>query len=126
MPEKLCECGQKSHVRVKICPSCKKEFTKKEKLSKKKSKSIDTDITIGGWAKDVEKGMPKIEEPEPLPANKRLSVAEVREIVSYESLGYAILTYIQIDQILDEDLKILWIDAKEKMKKIINILYNII
>lgn len=119
MPEKICECGQKSHVRVKICPSCKKEFIKKEKLVKTKSaKSIDTDITIGGWAKDIEKGMPKIEEPEPLPANKRLNLTEIKHIVSEEGLGYAIMEYIDPKKIMDDVLRDMWTIAKKQLIEI--------
>lgn len=116
MPEKTCVCGQKSHVRVKICPSCNKVFEKKEKTAKIDNK-ISTDITIGAWAKDIPKGMPKIEEPEPL-KNVRLSVSEIRNIISEEGLGYAIIEYVDPKKITDDILRGMWTIAKKQLMEI--------
>lgn len=125
MPVKQCpKCSIANAVARKTCSACGEVFTKikKEKLSKKKEKTksnvIDTDITIGGWAKNIDKGMPKIEEPEPLPTNKRLNLTEIREIVSYEGLGYSILEYVDPKKIMDDVLRDMWTIAKKQLIEI--------
>jgi hypothetical protein len=120
MPEKICECGQKCHVRVKICPKCNKEFEKK--IKKEKVEKIDESITVGNWAKDKTKGLPEIVIPEPL-IGTSLSNEEIKSYISYEGLGYCLLTYIDAKKISDNKLKELWIDAKSKLKEIIQYLY---
>jgi hypothetical protein len=62
--------------------------------------------------------MPKIEEPEPLPANKRLSVAEIKHIVSEEGLGYAIMEYIDPKKIMDDVLRDMWSITKKQLIEI--------
>lgn len=68
--------------------------------------------------------MPDIEEPEPLSSDEQLSNDDVRNHISYEGIGYCILTYIGEAQILDKELQALWIEAKKILKKIIGKVYK--
>ena len=125
MPEKICECGNKVHVRVRICPKCKKEFVKKVKKEKKttKHKSLNEIVekaAVGEWLDDVPKGFPKQEIPEQLEKIKKtndflLDNDEIYDYIMYEGLGYCIMTYIQAEKIKDQKLSEMWTNCRKQM-----------
>ena len=126
MPEKICECGNKVHVRVRICPKCKKEFVKKAKKIKqqKNLNKIVEKAAVGEWIDDLPKGFPKQEIPEPLKKIKKtsdflLDNEEIYDYIMYEGLGYCIMTYIQAENIQDEKLKDMWKNCRKQMLEIL-------
>lgn len=112
MPLKQCpKCSKECGPRTKICPSCNYDFniqsSSSTKTTVKKSKQ-DSSLTKnvigqGTWIYDTTKGLPVVEIPEPL-TEKKLSVEQVREYISYEGLGYCIFTYIDAKKISDKPL----------------------
>lgn len=126
MPEKICDCGNKVHVRVRICPKCKKEFVKKAKKiqQQKNLNKIIEKAAVGEWIDDLPKGFPKQEIPEPLKKIKKtsdflLDNEEICDYIMYEGLGYCIMTYVQAENIKDEKLSKMWIDCRKQMLEIL-------
>jgi hypothetical protein len=110
MALKVCpECGAKVGVRTKKC-ACGYVFQPKQ------------NVEPGAWVADKMKGMPDIQQPEPLPDHP-LSIAEVRDCVSYEGLGYAIFSLIDPEKIYDTVLSGLWKRARRAMQEIQEYIY---
>ena len=125
MPVKICEnCKTENHVRKLACTNCSTNFPTKEKKTKKEKvlTSAPSTIGMGKWISDKVAGMPETTLPEP--NENELSNEELKVEISYNGLGYCIFEYIQPNQILDEELRKLWIDAKEKIKDVVVYLYE--
>lgn len=123
MPLKICpKCEQGCGPRSKKCPDCSYEFgaklaTPKSTRLKRHSRQL---IGIGAWINDMPKGMPLIERPEPLPANKKLTIDEISNYCAYEGLPFCVFEYIGSERIEDEKLAILWEDAKNRLSEVAN------
>jgi hypothetical protein len=115
MPKKTCpNCDAKHGVRKLKC-DCGYEFVKKKPATKK-----DQYIGIGAWINDIDKGMPEIEMPEPLPDKPaKLSVREVSHYAAYEGICFCIFAYIDHTRIKDKKLAKIWLEAKEKIVEVV-------
>ena len=122
MPYKICKsCGESNGVRCKSCKKCNAPFTPKQSIKNKNIEAIEK-IAGGTWRDEKPiKGMPQIETPEPL-GNGKLSMEEIKEAVRYEGVGYAILHYIQPEQIPDSTLRAMWKTCKAQMSEIVGYL----
>lgn len=122
MPYKICpKCNEQNGVRSHECKKCGEKFEiKKEKSVDKNAaalEKIEAQYARGSWISDKpHKGMPKLSDPEP--QNNDLNLTEIRDIISYEGLGWSIHHYIQPSQITDPKLREMWIEAKNKMIEI--------
>jgi len=115
MPLKTCpECGAEHGPRKKEC-DCGYAF-----VTKSNHPLIPEP---GGWVLDTGHGMPKIEPPEPLPKGQ-LDTETVRDIASYEGLGFTIYSFIPINRIADQQLRKLWGKAREAMQQIVEYIYD--
>jgi len=115
MPLKTCpECGAEHGPRKKEC-DCGYAFTTKS--------NHPLVPEPGGWVLDTGKGMPKIEPPEPLPRGQ-LDTEIVRDVISYEGLGFAIYSLIPASRISDPWLKKLWVKARNEMQRVVEYVYN--
>ena len=129
MPNKTCKnCQHKSHVRVRICPSCQQEFVKKISKTKKEKSNRQkkiAKIAVGSWIDDTPKDMPKVSMPSGLENEPQfLNNDTVKEYISYEGLGFCLMDYIPSNRLEDKDLKVLWEEARLKMVEIIKHLEN--
>lgn len=79
----------------------------------------------GGWLLDDLPGMPKVEQPDPLPRSRKLEAAEVRDYVAYEGLGYCVFEYFPSGKIADERLATLWSEARVALRKVIDYLETV-
>lgn len=127
MPNKICQnCKAENHVRRLSCVSCGTAFQhkSKEKKDKKDKKEIKNPSTIemGTWIKDIPKGMPTVEESPPIKV--MLNNDEIRSSIEYEGFGYCVSEYVDPKYIKDDELKRLWIDAKNKLKDVKRYLYK--
>lgn len=50
--------------------------------------------------------------------SKKLTVAQVQEVIESEGLEYAVLSYLLADKIANHDLSDLWTKAKEALEEI--------
>jgi len=116
MPLKVCpECGVKHGPRKKEC-DCGHAF-----IAKSNHPLIPEP---GGWVLDTGRGMPKIEQPGPLPKGQ-LDTEIVRDIISYEGLGFTIYSLIPANRIKDRRLQKLWSDARAAMQKVQEHIYDV-
>ena len=124
MPSKTCpQCSLTYGVRKLVC-DCGHDFGCK-RAGREAIKSGDALHPLypepGGWVLDKVKGMPDIYAPGPLPHGP-VDVETVRDIVSYEGLGFAIYSYIPAERISDLQLRMLWRDARAATQKIVEYL----
>jgi hypothetical protein len=115
MPQKTCpNCDAQHGVRKLKC-DCGYEFIKKKPATKK-----DQYIGIGSWIQDIDKGMPKIDMPEPLPDQPtKLTTRELSYYIAYEGICYCIFAYIDSTRIKDKKLAKMWQKAKEQLTEIV-------
>jgi len=59
--------------------------------------------------------------PEPLPSEP-LNASAVKDLVSFEGLGFSIYSYIPPGRISDLQLRALWQDARAAMQKVVEYL----
>lgn len=110
--KKVCKCGQEVGVRTKLCPFCSYDFEKgKQNIPKEELE------TVGTWVYDIEKGMPKICRPEPLPKGL-ISIDTIKEQFEYYGFSDCIWYFIPAKRIKDKKLQKLWIEARNTMKKV--------
>lgn len=70
--------------------------------------------------------MPKLQQPEPLPRDGKLSSQAVRdEYIAYEGLGYCVFEYIPAERLADPELQGLWKVAQEAMRDIVGYLETV-
>lgn len=123
MPLKVCpKCEQGCGPRSKQCPSCSHEFgvklaDPKPKRIKRRTREL---IGIGAWINDPPKDMPLVEQPEPLPANQKLTIDEISNYCAYEGLPFCVFEYIGSERIEDEGLARLWEDAKNRLSEVVS------
>jgi hypothetical protein len=126
MPSKKCpDCGKVYGVRQLTC-ECGHDFGCKR--SGKVMKCCQAPHPLypepGAWVADTVKGMPDISSPEPLPQGP-LDAATVKEVVSYEGLGYTVYTYIPPERIADSQLRKLWQEARTAMQRVVGYLETV-
>jgi hypothetical protein len=115
MPLKTCpKCDAKHGPRKKLC-ECGHDFTSKI--------SHPLVPEPGGWVLDDLKGMPTIEQPEPLPRGQ-LTREQVEAEVSYSGLGFCVYSLIPVNRIKDRKLRGLWVKARAAMQKVVEELYE--
>jgi hypothetical protein len=119
------ECGSFHGARTLIC-SCGYKFIKKTKILKQTERkgvirvkhplAEESDACPGLWVYDMPHGMPRITCPGEISdcANKQA----VYDYVAYNGLGDSVFSYISSDKISDEELKELWKNATESLKKV--------
>jgi len=56
--------------------------------------------------------------------SKKLSISEVRDIVIYEGIGYAVSDYLNGEHIENEELADLWIRAHDLLRDIEDMIEN--
>jgi len=78
----------------------------------------------GAWVADTAKRMPEISPPEPLPKGP-IDASIVKEVVSYEGLGYAIYSFIPPARIFDPQLRALWQEARAAMQRVVGYLETV-
>jgi hypothetical protein len=125
MPVKICEnCKLENHVRRLACTGCGVNFPIKEKKIKKEklSTSAPSTVGMGKWISDKVPGMPETTLPEP--NDNELDNEELKEEIEYNGLGFCIYDFIQKNQIKDEELRKLWVIAKDAMKDIVIYLWD--
>jgi len=121
MPLKICpKCNKGCGPRTKTC-ECGHIFIAGKKSNK--SKATKEVVGMGLWALDKVKGLPEIQQPEPLPKGK-ISNADIAEYVAYEGLGYCIYEYIDPPKIEDEELVKLWKIARKAMQEVQDYIYK--
>lgn len=81
-------------------------------------------LSIGAWIHNTPKDMPRIEIPDDLPRNKKLSNTEISHYICYEGLGFCIFSYIPVKKIEDPRLKDLWVRARDAMQKVLEYLHE--
>ena len=105
---KTCQsCGREHGARKLVC-ECGFDF-------KKKATSLIPEP--GAWVVNEQRGMPKIQSPEPY-EDGPITTATIKEQVLYEGLGYCIYSWIPADRIKDKKLAKMFADAREKMQAI--------
>lgn len=116
MAKKTCpECGAE-HGSRKLACDCGHEFQSKN--------SHPLYPEPGAWVANREKGLPKIQPPDPLPPGP-VDASTVKEAVSYEGLGFTIYSFIPAKRISDPELRKLWREARTKMQKVVEYLDNV-
>jgi len=127
MPSKSCPNCNTSHGARKLVCDCGHDFGCK-RVGKEAVKSGDASHPLypepGGWALHKMKGMPDIEPPEDLPHGP-VDAKMVKEIVSYEGVGYTVYSYIPAERISDSQLKKLWREARAAMQKVVEYLEEV-
>ena len=124
MPKKTCpECSKKLGVRTKIC-KCGFKFEQEGKDKKKRDLPSNEAVGVGTWVLENFKNMPKISQPAPLDKKKKYSRIEIRDIVSYEGIGFCIMDYISSKMIDDGELSKMWEEAKTILIKIKKYIYK--
>lgn len=122
MPSKTCpECGA-VHGSRKLTCDCGHDFACKRNGQTGTPHPLYPEP--GAWVADKVKGMPDISPPEPLPKGP-IDAPTVKEIVSYEGLGYTLYSYIPAKRISDPKLRKLWQDARAGMQKIVEYLEDV-
>jgi len=119
--KKICpKCGVEHGARKLAC-ECGHDFGCK-RTGKAAVRAGDTSHPLypepGGWVADKMKGLPDIVPPEPLPRGP-VSASIVKEITSYEGLGYSIYSYIPAKRISDPELRKLWGEARAAMQRVV-------
>jgi len=100
----------------KTCPKCSKQHGTRKKV-------CDCGHSFGGgraepgWIADTVKGMPKVETPGPLP-DGQMDLNDLREMVSYEGLGYCVWDLVPAERIADQKLCTLWRIARKAMQNV--------
>jgi hypothetical protein len=102
---------------MKTCPECKKKHGTRKKVCDCGHAFVKS-VEPGGWVNDPTKGMPKIDDPGPLPSGK-LSVEEVQDQIAYHGMGYCLWDYIPPGRIKDAKLQTLWRAARRNMLNIV-------
>lgn len=127
MPSKSCPNCNTSHGARKLVCDCGHDFGCK-RVGKEAVKSGDVPHPLypepGGWALHKMRGMPDIEPPEDLPHGP-IDAKMVKEIVSYEGVGYTVYSYIPAERISDSQLKKLWREARAAMQKVVEYLEEV-
>jgi len=90
-------------------------------MAKKKRKTKQLIVEPGNWVFDTPVGMPIPKPPDILP-NKTLSAWEIRDLVSYEGLGYCLRSYIPAKRIEEKELRLLWLKAERAMQLVVDYL----
>lgn len=126
MPFKTCgKCSSKNGVRAKKCRECFTPFpTKLKKPSKTSTKPKEKEL--GTWKEDYNKDKKLKGMPAPAPAQiptKKLTVSEIRDIVSHEGID-VINGLICPTQIIDKKLARMWEECRIKIQSIIKYIYN--
>lgn len=103
----------------KTCPKCSKQHGTRKKVCEC-GHSFVRQVEPGGWINDPTKGMPKIEDPGPLP--DRLTAEEVQDQIAYHGIGYCIWDYIPAARIRDAKLQTLWREARRVLVNIVEYL----
>jgi len=94
-------------------------------MTKLPIKKVREMIAMGLWVYDTPpKSIGKIRRPEPLEHGCQLDLEDVRQLVSYDGIGYCIFEYIPASKIEDKELKKLWTAAKKSIDKVVNYLYK--
>jgi hypothetical protein len=111
---------------IKICPQCNtKHGVRKLKcecgfdFKCKRPSSLYPEP--GTWAVSKTPGIADIEPPEPL-SHELISANQVKDIISYEGLGFTLYSYLPAEQIADPKLKKLWQKARTAMQSIVEYL----
>lgn len=78
----------------------------------------------GNWVADPYPGMPQVCRPDPLPRGP-IAAGTVKNVVSYEGLGFCIYSFIQPDRITDKRLARLWQQAREAMRAVVDYLEGV-
>jgi hypothetical protein len=108
---------------MKTCPECSKEHGPRKK-------ECDCGYAFnkhplypepGEWIFDIQKGMPKIMPPDPLPEG-RIETEGIRDHIMYDGLGFCIYSWIPANRIKDKKLARLWMKARAEMQKIVEYL----
>ncbi len=127
MPQKICpKCGSKFGVRKLVC-DCGHDFgCKRSGCAAVKAGQANHPLypEPGAWVLDKTKGMPDIDPPEPL-SQGPIDATTVRDIVSYEGLGYTIYSFISVECISDTQLRKLWREARAAMQRIVEYLEEV-
>lgn len=117
MPLKTCpKCKAKQGTRKKVC-DCGYTF-----ITKANHPLVPEP---GGWVLDDIKGMPTIDPPDIDWPGGKLDNAFIRDEAAYEGLGYCIYSLIPAGRIKDAPLRKLWKEARAKMQKITEYLYEV-
>jgi len=124
MPSKTCpSCGTSYGARKLVC-ECGHDFGCKRRGKVAVAGPHPLYPEPGAWVADTVKGMPDIQPPEPLPKGP-IDASTVKEIVSYEGLGYTLYSYIPPERISDPQLRRLWKDGGEAMRRIVEYLEDV-
>ena len=116
MPRKTCpQCNAKHGVRKLVC-DCGHDFG-----CKRVREVHPLYPEPGAWIVDRVKGMTFDMAPEPLPSEP-LNASAVKDLVSFEGLGFSIYSYIPPGRISDLQLRALWQDARAAMQKVVEYL----
>jgi hypothetical protein len=106
---------------MKTCPKCKKQHGTRKKVCECGHTFGGKPVEPGGWVNDPTKGMPKIDDPGPLPSGK-LSVEEVQDQIAYHGMGYCLWDYIPAERIADAKLRAFWRAGRKAMLNIVEYL----
>lgn len=111
---------------LKICPKCGEQHGPRKKACECGHVFIGDNHPLcpepGGWILDIPKGLPKIQQPEPLPRDRKMTNREIQDYVAYEGLGFAIYSLISFNKIKDRRLAQLWKKARTEMQKVVEYL----
>jgi len=124
MPKKVCpRCGTQHGVRKLVC-ECGHDFACKRSGKAAIAAPHPAYPEPGVGIFQVMKGMPPVSPPEPLP-NGPISASIVKDVVSYEGLGFTLYSYIPADRIDDPVLRKLWVEARAAMQTIVEYLEEV-
>lgn len=120
MPKKICpQCNASHGVRRLVC-DCGHDFQCK-RAGKAAVEAGQVSHPLypepGAWVADKMKGMPDILPPEPISSGP-IDASTIKDVVSYEGLGFAIYSFISANRISDLRLQKLWREARAAMQKV--------